>query len=87
MDRLSLIFCAAALALCLLAAVAVFPFAALSKAELEQSRAVVSAEALPDVDLGEFGEVSVLDLVTYYMESPPEVPLAGKPAAVRFQGC
>jgi hypothetical protein len=82
-----LVFCAAALVLSVVVAVASFPFAALSRADLEASRTVVSAEALPDVDLGDFGEVSVLDLVTYYTESPPEAPLAGKPAAVRFQGC
>ncbi len=87
MDRASLIFCGASLAVCLLIAAAAFPFAALSKAELAASRTVTSAEALPDVDLGDFGKVSVLDLVTHYMENPPEDPAAGKPREVRFQGC
>ena len=40
------------------------------------------------VDLGDFGTVSVLDLVSYYMENPPAPETPGtKKKKVRFQGC
>ena len=40
------------------------------------------------VDLGDFGIVSVLDLVGYYMENPPTPEAPGtKKKKVRFQGC
>lgn len=87
MDRASLIFCGAAVAVCLLIAAALFPFAAMSKADLAASRLAASAETFGDVDLGEFGQVSVLDLVTHYVDNPPEDPSAGKVKQVRFQGC
>jgi len=89
MDKASLIFCTGSLGVCALIAVVAFPYAAKSRAEIEAARAVTSAEQLGEVDLGAFGTVSVLDLVTHYMENPPELPAAGAaPAAkVRFQGC
>ena len=88
MDRASLIFCAASFAGCLLIAAAAFPFAAITRAEIEASRTAASAEQFEDVDLGEFGTVSVLDLANHYMENPPEEPAAGaSEKKVRFQGC
>ncbi len=89
MDKASLFFCAGSLGICLLIAALAFPLAAKSKTELAASRSVTSAEQFEDVDLGDFGMVSVLDLVTHYMENPPEVPAAGAAPEkkVRFQGC
>lgn len=89
MDKTSLVFCAGSLGICLLIAALAFPFAAKSKSDLAASRAVTSAEQFEDVDLGDFGMVSVLDLVTHYMENPPELPAAGAAPEkkVRFQGC
>ncbi|MGI9381656.1 MAG: hypothetical protein ACR2PO_00755 [Methyloligellaceae bacterium] len=89
MDRASLIFCVASLGTCLVVSAAAFPYAAKSRAEIDAARTVTSAEQFEDVDLGAFGTVSVLDLVTHYMENPPEPPAAGAAPAkkVRFQGC
>lgn len=89
MDKASLFFCAGSLGVCLLIAALAFPFAAKSKTELAASRTVTSAEQFEDVDLGDFGMVSVLDLVTHYVENPPELPAAGTAPEkkVRFQGC
>jgi hypothetical protein len=40
------------------------------------------------VDLGDFGTVSVLELVSYYMENPPALETPGtRKKKVRFQGC
>ena len=86
MDKASIIFCGAALAGSLLIAAAAFPFAALPVAQFDASRTAKSAEAFADVDLGDFGQGSVLDLVSHYVENPPEVP-AGGAEKVRFQGC
>lgn len=88
MDRASLVFCAASLGVCLLIAAVAFPYAAKSRAELDAATVATSAEQFGDLDLGAFGTVSVLDLVTHYMENPPAAPLAGAPAEkIRFQGC
>jgi hypothetical protein len=89
MDRASLLFCSLSLAVSVLIAVIFFPFATLSTAELEASRALTPPEEMGELELGDFGAVSVLELVDYYMENPPAPPAAGAaPArAVRFQGC
>lgn len=86
MDRASIIFCGASLGGCLLVAALGFQFAALPKAELEASRKAMSAEQFTDVDLGDFGLVSVLELISHYIENPPDEP-AGGAKKVRFQGC
>ena len=89
MDRASLLFCTLSLAVSLLVAVIFFPMASLSPGELEASRALTPAEEMGTLDLGEFGEVSVLEMVDYYIENPP-VPSEGAATPerkVRFQGC
>ena len=88
MNRSSLIFCVAAVLGSIAVSVAAFPLAALSPSELAASKTPVEADEMGAVDLGDFGTVSVLDLVGYYMENPParEAPGAGK-KKVRFQGC
>lgn len=86
MDKQSFIFCTAALGLCLLVAVLAFPFAAISSKQFENSRTPMSAEQFEDVNLGEFGTVSVLDMVFHYVTNPPVVP-SGEVPKVRFQGC
>lgn len=81
-----MIFCGSALGICLLIAVVAFPFAAMSKAQVTTANSVVSAEQLGEMELGDFGKISVLDLVSYYMENPPEVGSAA-PKKIRFEGC
>lgn len=88
MDKNSLIFCGGALALFLLIAAIALPFAAVSKDKLSKARGVVSAEQLGKMDLGSFGKVSVADMMSYYIENPPE-PKTGSaaPKKIRFEGC
>lgn len=70
-QRASLIFCFGALGISLLIAVAAFPYAAMSKAQIAAANSVVSAEQLGVMDLGEFGQMPVSDLVSYYIDNPP----------------
>lgn len=87
-QRASLIFCCGSFGICLLIAIAAFPYVALSKAQVAAANSVVSAEQLGVMDLGEFGEVPVSDLVSYYLENPPEPAAAGAaPKKIRFEGC
>ncbi len=88
MDRASLIFCGGSIGACLLIAVVAFPFAALSKADVTSANSLIDAEELGTMNLGEFGDVAVSDMVTYYMENPPAPIAAGAaPKKVRFEGC
>lgn len=89
MDRfLSLVFCVAALAVCLGGAWLAFPYAALSQEEIAAVRDGREAYEFEDVDLGDFGVVPVLDLVDYYLSNPPvDSTATAADAPVRFQGC
>lgn len=90
MDRASLIFCIASLAVCLGLSALLFPFAALSPEAAAAAATPTPAEEMADVDLGDFGVVPVLDLVGNWIENPPQPKAAGGGAAghaVRFQGC
>ena len=92
MNRGSLIFCTTALAVALAVCAVGFQLAALPRDAIDASRQAAAAETLPDVDLGGgFGKVSVIELVGYYMENPPEKTDASvghaAPAAKRFGGC
>jgi len=88
MNISSLIFCVAAVLGSIAVSVAAFPLAALSPSELTASKTPVEADELGAVDLGDFGTVSVLDLVFHYMENPPAAEATGsKMKKVRFQGC
>ena len=87
-QKASLLFCIGSLGICLLIAVAAFPFAALSRAQVASANSVVAAEQLGDMDLGDFGKVPVSELIAYYMENPPEPVAAGAaPKKIRFEGC
>ena len=89
MDRASLIFCALSVVLALAISILGYPFAVVGADKFAQWRTPANAEALPDVNLGEFGTVSVFELIEYYIENPPAqpVPGAGSAREVRFQGC
>lgn len=86
MDKASLVFCTGALACSLLVAVMAVPFASISKANLAAAKSVLPAEEHGLMDLGDFGEVEVLDLANYYAENPP-VRQEGAARKVRFEGC
>jgi len=91
MNRESLVFCVAALAVALGVCALGFRLAALPRATIEAATRPAPAESLPDVDVGGgFGRVPVIDLVGYYIENPPAPAGAGgdaPPAVRRFGGC
>ena len=89
MDRASLIFCVLSVVIALAISIFGYPFAVVGTDTLSQWRAPANAEALPDVNLAEFGTVTVSELIEYYLENPPARPTPGAGAAreVRFQGC
>ncbi len=87
-QKASLLFCCGSIGVFLLIAAAAFPFAAMSKDQITAANSVVSAEQLGVMDLGSFGQVPVTELVSYYMENPPEpAAAAGAPKKIRFEGC
>ncbi|MCW8835693.1 MAG: hypothetical protein OQJ99_04910 [Rhodospirillales bacterium] len=89
MDRPSLIFCILSLVISIGLALIAYPFAAIPADKLAAWKTPAESYDLPDMDLGDFGIVSVDDLISYYIENPPAPPSAdAAPArAVRFQGC
>lgn len=91
MNRESLIFCAAALAVSVVLSGIGFSLAALPRQVVEAAKKPAAAQSLPDVEIGGgFGKVSVIDLVGYYIENPPAAANAdgnASPAIKRFSGC
>lgn len=90
MDRSSIIFCSATLALALALAWVFFPLAALPEATVQAARTPQPAEAMGSVDLGDgFGSVAVSELMNYYIDNPPQPASPGTPTApaVHFGGC
>jgi hypothetical protein len=90
MDRASTVFCIAALVATLVVSAVGFHFAALPAERLAAAQVPQPPEALPDIEVtGGFGPVSVLDLVGFWLENPPEAPAAGAapPSVRRFGGC
>ena len=88
MDKSSILFCIGALIGSALLAKFAYPLAAISKQQLATSQSILSADELGFIDLGEFGEVSVSDMVSYYMDNPPEPKTEElNPGKVRFEGC
>ncbi len=89
MDKASILFCMCALVGSLALAKVAYPLAAISTEQSTTSKSVVSAEELGFIDLGEFGEISVSDMVSYYIDNPPPEPIAGAPETgkIRFNGC
>ena len=89
MDRSSLLFCAGALLGSLLLAMLIYPLAAMTADEVVTANTPVESYEIDDLNLGSFGTVSVDELMTYYIENPPE-PVTNGGGASRvehFGGC
>ncbi|MEO1822632.1 MAG: hypothetical protein ABGX85_01265 [Candidatus Lambdaproteobacteria bacterium] len=88
MDRSSYIFCVGSVLVCLGIAVIAFPAASVSRVTLEATQTPKDAEEMQDMDLGEFGVVSVLELLDYFLENPPKkTTVETKSTETHFQGC
>jgi len=73
------------LGLCVL----LFQMTAMSDEAVQAAKVPLSAEEFEDVDLGEdYGPMSVIELMGYYMENPPQPPEAGQVEQKQhFGGC
>lgn len=89
MNRTGWIFCGASLAIAIVVSAIGFRFAALPMDKVAAAKTAVGPETLPDIDLPGFGPVSVLDLMSYYIDNPPSAKGGGgAPVATkRFGGC
>lgn len=89
MDRNSLIFCSFSLIITLGLAALAYPYAALSVEKIMMTNESIDAEEIPDIDLGDFGIVSVSELLDYFIENPPVTSEAAEESVrkVRIQGC
>lgn len=86
MNWTNIVFCIAAIAATVAVSWAAFPYAALSQEELDIALTPVDAEMADSVDLGDFGEVPVFDMVLHYIDNPP-LESEEDNQKVRFQGC
>jgi len=84
----NVVFCVCSLGIAFFLARIGFEHAALPLEVVNAAHAPQSAEIFDLVDVEDFGEVSVLDMVDYYMENPPrENTVSEQTKSVRFQGC
>jgi hypothetical protein len=48
----------------------------------------MDAEKMQDIDLGDFGKVTVLEMLNYYLENPPaKITVESELKETHFQGC
>lgn len=90
MNRVSIIFCIVSLIVTAVVLGTGYNLAAMPRQAVAATKNPVPPESLPDINMPGFGQVSVLDLVGYYIENPPATATAGggaAPAAKRFGGC
>ncbi len=92
MSRLSIfLFCAGSLCASVGLASILFPLAAMSPNEVSAASSPRDMQDFADIDMGEdYGEMSVAELMGYYLENPPAPPAAGMPAPApkrHFGGC
>jgi hypothetical protein len=89
LDRVSFIFCVLSVIVTLGLAALGYPYAALSVEKMAMTSQSVEAGEIPDVDLGDFGIVSVAEMLDYFIESPPVTTEAAGESVrrVRIQGC
>ena len=89
MDRISIIFCTLSLVITLGIAAFIYPYAVLPKEKLITNSESVEAGEIPDIDLGDFGIISVTEMLDYYIEHPPVISDTGekKVRKIRIQGC
>lgn len=85
------LFCVASLLGCLGLAVLLYPEARLSEEILAANRAAQPMESFDLViDAGDFGPVTVIELMAYYLENPPQPEVQGgaaQPPKRHFGGC
>lgn len=85
------LFCVASLLGCLGLAVLLYPEARLSEATVATNRVAQPMETFDlVVDAGDFGPMTVIELMAYYLENPPQPEVQGvaaQPPKRHFGGC
>jgi hypothetical protein len=88
MDRSSIIFCVGSVLVCLGIAILTFPEASVSRETITKANTPMDAEKMQDIDLGDFGKVTVLEMLDYYLENPPaNTTVESELKETHFQGC
>ena len=90
LNRTGVIFCSASLVVAGVVCAAGFSLATLPVATIEAAKTPAAPETLGELDLPGFGKVSVIDLMGYYIDTPPAPvgAVGAVPAAIkRFGGC
>ena len=89
MDRASLIFCTLSLIITVSLISYFYPKAIVSSKKLTSWTEPVQANEIPDINIKDFGKISIGELIDYYIENPPILSTHGDLPArdVRFRGC
>ena len=90
MTRLQMVlFCILSLAGTVIVYAALFPYTSMSAAEVQAAHEPLPMEEFDLVDLGsDYGELTVFELVGYYLENPPPaVTSETVPRRKHFGGC
>ena len=88
MDKSSIIFCVGSILVCLGITIFALPLASMSEEKLKNADIPMDAEKIKDISLGEFGRVSILEMLDYYLENPPKnTALETAKKEIHFQGC
>ena len=88
MDRSSIIFCIGSVLVSLGVIIFTFPAASVSRETLTNANTPMDAEIMQDIDLGDFGKVTVLEMLDYYLEDPPaKTTVESELKETHFQGC
>ena len=89
MDRASLIFCTLSLIISIGLISYFYPKAIIPIEQMTGWTKPVQAEDIPDINIRDFGKVSIGELIDYYIENPPILTNNGELPAreVRFKGC
>ena len=90
MTRLQIVFfCIVSLAGTVAVCAALFPHTSMSPGEVEAARNPLPMEEFDLVDLGsDYGQLTVFELVGYYLENPPQAAtVETTPRKKHFGGC
>ena len=88
LSREVVIFNVSSLVLSLVLCVVFFSYAATPYEKRIAAETPLAVEEFPDINLGpNYGEISVTELMGYYMENPPEKEAAEAPKKQHFGGC
>jgi hypothetical protein len=71
MKKSSIFFCIGSLLVFVILSLLTFPMVSMTEEELLRAQTPKPAESFTSIDLGEFGKVSVMELMDYYITNPP----------------